>query len=135
MKNKCMRLDCDNDATDQVVFNVWAKVVPVSLRNKENSAMMCTSVVVCSACAPKVNVAEFMSDEGREIIKGAFKSMGKAEPDIDGAVVEFRAIGDKPFPTKVEDFMARMIEENPGIQQSDGGPEDVFDPTKFGRKH
>ncbi len=63
------------------------------------------SIAVCEGCRKKMdNIRNFLTPEGRSRIKMAIYEIGKAEPDLDGAALEWDLV-----PPNVHDVLAYVM--------------------------
>lgn len=91
---RCHREGCSAFPSYMLNINVWSIDTPANRRNPSNCIKMAFGLHSCAEHRYTVKADEFFLPESRKMIKDALKAVGKAPPDLDAAVFEWKLIGD-----------------------------------------
>ena len=91
---------------------VWAPVIVTWAKGYRKDSheplRMYVGITVCESCRQKMDdIKNFLLPEGKEKIRSAMAVMGKAEPDLDTAVLEWDLI-----PPDVKDIFAYVMAQD-----------------------
>lgn len=88
---KCARKGCTGDARWQLGFKVYAAGFPKTARNCLRPRF---DLGVCQACSEKIDLADYLTPDGKERLQNALLARGLAPVDFSTAELELHPILD-----------------------------------------